>query len=311
MVDKDLVTIGIITYNSSKFVIEALESVKRQTYEKLELIVSDDCSTDDTVPKVKEWLEKNKERFRYVELLTVEKNTGVAANCNRIRKVYHGMWRKDLAGDDILDERCVELNMKYVFGQPDARVVLSDSRVFYDNSNEKYIQKPGIPVDGFFNQTALEQYESLVKYEVYLNPNSLFISTSIIEEYTVEERFKYMDDRPFFWSLVANGVKLHYLPEITVNYRKHAGALTGGKASKTLMSLNYFDSWTDFYYLKWKPELEKRGLEKESKERQIMWYLMAKYIFNNKKNFFTRAIHFLLEGGFKGRRKRAESHFKE
>ena len=221
------------------------------------------------------------------------------------------MWRKDLAGDDILDERCVELNMKYVFGQPDARVVLSDSRVFYDNSNEKYIQKPGIPVDGFFNQTALEQYESLVKYEVYLNPNSLFISTSIIEEYTVEERFKYMDDRPFFWSLVANGVKLHYLPEITVNYRKHAGALTGGKASKTLMSLNYFDSWTDFYYLKWKPELEKRGLEKESKERQIMWYLMAKYIFNNKKNFFTRAIHFLLEGGFKGRRKRAESHFKE
>ena len=56
MVDKDLVTIGIITYNSSKFVIEALESVKRQTYEKLELIVSDDCSTDDTVPKVKKWL---------------------------------------------------------------------------------------------------------------------------------------------------------------------------------------------------------------------------------------------------------------
>ncbi len=311
MVDKDLVTIGVVTYNSSKYIIEALESVKRQTYDALELVVSDDCSTDNTVDIVREWLDVNKERFRHVELLTVDKNTGVAANCNRMRKVYHGLWRKDLAGDDMLDERCVELNMKYVAEHPEAQVVLSDSRVFYDDSDEKYIQRPGIPVNEFFNQTASEQFESLVKYEIYLNPNSLFMRTSLIEKYPVEERFKYMDDRPFYWNLVANGVRLDYLPETTVNYRKHAGALTGGKASKTLVSLNYFDSWTDFYYLKWKLELEKRGLEKESKERQIMWYLMAKYIFKNKKNYFTRAVHFLLEGGFKGRKKRVESHFEE
>jgi alpha-1,3-rhamnosyltransferase len=288
-----------------------LESVKNQTYEKIELVVSDDCSTDNTVEIVREWIEVNKARFAYVQLLTTAVNTGIAANCNRLRKVYHGMWRKDLAGDDVLDSKCIELNMKYASEHPDAQVILSDSRVFYDDSDEKYIQKPGIPVGGFFDQTAQEQFESLIKYEVYLNPNTLFMRTSIINKYPVEERFKYMDDRPFYWSLVSDGIQLHYLPEITVNYRKHAGALTGGKASKTLMSLNYFDSWTDFYYLKWKPELEKRGLEKESKERQILWYLLAKYVFHNKKNLLTRAIHFLFEGGFKGRKQRAESHFNE
>lgn len=311
MEGKSLVTVGVVTYNSSKYIIEALESVKNQTYEYIELVVSDDCSTDNTVELVREWLKANKSRFKNVELLTSEVNTGVAANCNRMRKVYHGEWRKDLAGDDVLDRRCVELNMKYVTDHPETQVVLSDSRVFYDDSNETYIQKPGIPVDDFFMQSAEEQFESLVKFEVYLNPNTLFMKSSFIEKFPIEERFKYMDDRPFYWSLVLGGIRLHYLPEITVNYRKHAGALTGGKASKTLMSLNYFDSWTDFYYMKWKPELEKRGLEKESKERQILWYLLAKYVFHNKKNLLTRAIHFLFEGGFKGRKQRAESHFNE
>lgn len=311
MKDKGLVTVGIVTYNSSKYIIAALDSVKNQTYEQIELIVSDDCSTDNTVALVQEWMETNKSRFTKVKLLTSEVNTGVAANCNRMRKIYHGEWRKDMAGDDVLDRSCVELNMKYVTAHPEANVVLSNSRVFYDDSNETYIQKPGIPVDDFFMKSAEEQFESLVQFEVYLNPNTLFMKSSLIEEFPVEERFKYMDDRPFYWSLVSAGIRLHYLPEITVNYRKHAGALTGGKASKTLMSLNYFDSWTDFYYLKWKPELEKRGIEKDSKERKVLWYLMSKYIFHNKKNLFTRTVHFFLEGGFRGRRNRAESHFNE
>lgn len=311
MGDKDLVTVGIITYNSSKYIIEALESVKRQTYEKIELVVSDDCSTDNTVEIVREWIDVNRSRFTNVELITSPVNTGVAANCNRLGKVYHGVWRKDFAGDDILEERCIELNMKYVSEHQEAQVVLSESRVFYDDSDEKYIQKPGIPVEGFFSQSADEQFESLVRHEIYLNPNTVFFKSILKERYPIEERFKYMDDRPFYWSLVSSGIQLHYLPEITVNYRKHAGALTGGKASKTLMSLKFFDSWTDFYYLKWKPELEERGIEKESKERQVLWYLMAKYLFNNKKNLFTRAAHFFLEGGFKGRKNRAESHFNE
>ena len=44
-----LVSINVITYNSSKFVLETLESAKAQTYQNIELIVSDDCSTDNTV----------------------------------------------------------------------------------------------------------------------------------------------------------------------------------------------------------------------------------------------------------------------
>ena len=54
-----LVSICVITYNSSKTVVETLESIKNQSYSNIELVVSDDCSPDNTVELVQQWLEKN------------------------------------------------------------------------------------------------------------------------------------------------------------------------------------------------------------------------------------------------------------
>lgn len=44
-----VVSISVITYNSSMYVLDTLESVKAQTYSPLESVFSDDCSTDNTV----------------------------------------------------------------------------------------------------------------------------------------------------------------------------------------------------------------------------------------------------------------------
>ncbi|NJW55213.1 glycosyltransferase, partial [Salinimicrobium oceani] len=43
-----LVSVVVVTYNSSEFIIDTLESIKNQTYPNIELIISDDCSGDDT-----------------------------------------------------------------------------------------------------------------------------------------------------------------------------------------------------------------------------------------------------------------------
>ena len=48
VIKKPLVSIIVITYNSAKYVLETLESAKNQTYQNIELIISDDCSNDDT-----------------------------------------------------------------------------------------------------------------------------------------------------------------------------------------------------------------------------------------------------------------------
>src|SRR4051794_20989340 len=96
------VSIIVFTYNSSNYVVETLESAKAQTYRNIELIVSDDGSTDETIPLCLDWLTKNKQEFLRAEIITVEKNTGIPANCNRGVKAAAGEWVKLIAGDDIL-----------------------------------------------------------------------------------------------------------------------------------------------------------------------------------------------------------------
>jgi len=97
-----LVSIVVITYNSSKYVLETLESCKNQTYKNIELIISDDASKDNTVKLCQNWIEKNKKRFFRTELITTIKNTGIPSNCNRGVRASKGEWVKLIAGDDVL-----------------------------------------------------------------------------------------------------------------------------------------------------------------------------------------------------------------
>src|SRR5690606_12047202 len=106
-----LVSVVVITYNSAKYVLATLESIKAQTYQNIELIVSDDCSNDDTVEICRSWMVENCERFIRTELITTEKNKGIPANCNRGVTASQGLWIKIIAGDDLLLPNCISHNV--------------------------------------------------------------------------------------------------------------------------------------------------------------------------------------------------------
>lgn len=55
-----LVSIQVVTYNAAKTILETLESIKAQTYPPIELIISDDCSRDNTVEICREWVMDNR-----------------------------------------------------------------------------------------------------------------------------------------------------------------------------------------------------------------------------------------------------------
>ena len=51
--EEPLVTVGIISYNNSRFLAKCIESVLNQTYKNIELIIIDDCSVDDSIEQIK------------------------------------------------------------------------------------------------------------------------------------------------------------------------------------------------------------------------------------------------------------------
>jgi len=128
--NKPLISVIISAFNSSPFIEETLDSVRNQTWAGLELIVSDDCSNDNTVDICRNWIRDHKSRFVRTELITSDQNTGVAGNANRGIRAAQGEWIKFLGADDTLKPTCIEDNMTWIESHPETGVLFSKIEVY-------------------------------------------------------------------------------------------------------------------------------------------------------------------------------------
>ena len=71
-----IVSVVVITYNSADYVLETLESIKKQTYKNIELIITDDKSKDNTIEICNKWLDENSKEF-------IKSRIIITANGNR------------------------------------------------------------------------------------------------------------------------------------------------------------------------------------------------------------------------------------
>lgn len=216
-----LVSIIVITYNSAKFVLETLESAKAQTYQNIELIVSDDFSADSTVEICRTWIENNKERFVRTDLITAPHNTGIPANCNRGVKAAKGEWIKYIAGDDILLENCLDDYISFVRNDPDAKII-NANQIKFDDHHELVsdIQNFRIHSD---DVTSEEQYKYLLRHNRVGAP-AIFIKRALITDMGgFDETFRLMEDYPMWLKITRNGIKILYIKNVTVKYRANSG----------------------------------------------------------------------------------------
>lgn len=92
---QELVSIIMPSYNTAQYIKESIESVQNQTYSNWELIIVDDCSTDNTDEIVESIVD---ERIRYIKN---EKNSGAAVSRNRALREAKGRWIAFLDSDDL------------------------------------------------------------------------------------------------------------------------------------------------------------------------------------------------------------------
>lgn len=91
----ELVSVIMPSYNTVKFIKESINSVLNQTHQDFELIIVDDCSTDNTdevISKIKD------ERIKYIKN---QKNSGAAVSRNRALREAKGRWIAFLDSDDV------------------------------------------------------------------------------------------------------------------------------------------------------------------------------------------------------------------
>jgi glycosyltransferase involved in cell wall biosynthesis len=226
-----LVSVPVVTYNAAFFVEETLESIYNQTHANLELIISDDCSKDNTVEIVTKWCEQDrvKARFSIIKIITVPKNTGVSANCNRAIAASTADWIKFIAGDDVLWTNCIEDNMNFVATNSEANIIFSQVDVYQHTFEQKNYTKtiPSIYPDNLMHESFLakEQFKILLESDrINYTPSSFFNKKVLLGVGGFDETNKLVEDYPMWLKLTQAGIRLCYFHKPTVGYRIHSKA---------------------------------------------------------------------------------------
>lgn len=220
-----LVSIIVITFNSSKYVLETLESSKAQTYQNIELIVSDDCSTDATPEICKKWIEENKNRFVRTEFIEAQKNTGIPGNCNRGLNVAQGEWIKFIAGDDVLMANCVVTMLSFSIAN-NSHLATSAIEEFCEGGlparvSNSILLKQLI----FFKKNNKDQFKFYLRDSIFLNSPAFLIKKDLFNKIGVfDESFRMLEDTPFVIRTLKAGYVVYYNQEVTVRYRTYPQA---------------------------------------------------------------------------------------
>lgn len=284
-----LVSIIVVTYNSSKTVVETLESMKYQTYQNIELIVSDDCSLDNTVAVCEQWLKENGERFVRTKIITTPKNTGISQNFNRGLAAANGEWIKTIAGDDALFPYIIEEYIKHAQNNPDVKFLHSNIASYNDTLEEKNICSLGDTSKYRINSeniTPQEQYQILLR-KCRVRAPTVMIKKEVFDLVgNFNESYPLWEDRPMWLKITSHGIKLHYLNILGAKYRISSSSIQK-KKNKGKLIPEYVIQRDRAYIKEILPKLPYF-------ERLIKGYLIARVLFLdknkfNKKNFFTKA----------------------
>lgn len=162
--NNQLVSICIPTYNGAKFLQESLDSVNAQSYKNIEVIISDDNSTDETL----EICTKFKENTQFPVSIYTHQPQGIGANWNHCIEKANGVYIKFLFQDDILYDTCIEEMVEIYKKYPEIGLVAS-KRDFVIDINMKSEQ----------TEIWIKKYKDLQRdYE--LSDNSMYYLTNTI-----------------------------------------------------------------------------------------------------------------------------------
>ncbi len=117
----ELVSVCIPAYNNEKDIRATVDSILGQTYSNIELVITDDASTDRTVEIIKSFSDPR------IKLFQNEKNLGMSGNWNHCIECAGGKYIKLVCADDILRAGSIEAELKAMQKDPEIVMTINDS----------------------------------------------------------------------------------------------------------------------------------------------------------------------------------------
>ena len=214
------VSVIVPIYNQAPFIRETVDSVLDQDYPSLELVLSDDGSTDATSDILSEYAEREPERVRVV---ASEWNTGIAGAFNRALDAHTGDYIAWLGGDDVMLPGKLSRQVAILESRPDAIGCCHDAEVFdsatgrkYGRFTEVYNGRRGVRHGGV---------ELLLDPAYLMLPSTMMVRSSAVGSLRFDRRVRVSNDWLFDIELFQRG-QVVGLDDVLARYRRHQSNAT-------------------------------------------------------------------------------------
>lgn len=221
----------MITYNHEKYIAQAIESVLMQKTDfDYELIIGEDCSTDNTRSICLHYKNKYPDKIR---LLLPETNLGMMQNATNTLKACKGEYIAMLEGDDYwIDPYKLQKQIDFLERNPDFAICFTNAQIKRENNANAVdeVELTCIP---------LPEEISTIKdllFRNYITTSTAVLRNKLTKELLVEFANYQLGDWVLF-VLIAQYGKIKYINEITSIYRLHQGGIYSPRAETFKLSL--------------------------------------------------------------------------
>lgn len=239
----ELVSVIMPTYNRAALIGDAIQSVLDQTYDRLDLLLIDDGSTDNTENIISQF---NDPRLKYVR----QENKGAAAARNHGLALRTGAYVAFIDSDDIWFPEKLELEIEVMKTLPEVGVVCSDFSSIDEAGNSErshlrsyfsVLNDYGLRYEDVFNNILAKELARLDKaekvywgdiYETMLFGNIILTSTSLFRKEVFDKvgyfdtKYVTLEDYDFFLK-VAKIFPVALIDKPLIRYRYNSIQLSG------------------------------------------------------------------------------------
>lgn len=208
--------ISIITpvYNAEKFISKTIESVINQTYTNWELILIDDCSTDDSYKIIKQYIEKD-QRIKYIKLY---KNSGPCIARNTGIKLSMGRYISFLDSDDLWYPEKLEKQFEF----------MTSNNYRFTCTGYKMMSEEGNLIGKSIDVPYKIDYKKLLNANTIPCLTVMLDSKYIKKEDIVFENIKH-EDYVLWLSILKKGYFVYGLNDKLAMYRKTSNSVSSNK----------------------------------------------------------------------------------
>ncbi|WP_333954949.1 glycosyltransferase family 2 protein [Psychrobacter sp. S4(2024)] len=223
MTEKPLVSIIIPVYNVEIYIDTCLDSVTQQTYKNLEIIVVEDCSTDNSKQALQPYLKDNR-----IKLIQHSENGGLSAARNTGMESATGEYMMFVDSDDIIDLNLVEACLQGAL-ESVADVVLLTVKPFQDGEPVQVIPEL---------KNRLNGYKSIAQTDYFKYPHFAwlkFMRTELVRSKGLQFPVgQYYEDWPFHWEIGSVASEIVVVSDGYYHYRQRGDSITGSGDQKLL-----------------------------------------------------------------------------